>query len=96
MMGVSPQAEFSYDLAETFTQAFKNRALERPIIEQSFKDVGIALTPENMQKYISEYGATNYAEAFAELYSDEDVTSKLKKAFDKNLKLMTDALYKRS
>ena len=95
MMGVSPQAEFSYDLAETFTQAFKNRALERPIIEQSFKDVGIALTPENMQKYISEYGATNYAEAFAELYSDEDATSKLKEAFDKNLKLMTNALYQR-
>lgn len=95
MMGVSPQAEFSYDLAETFTQAFKNRALERPIIEQSFKDVGIALTPENMQKYISEYGATNYAEAFAELYSDEGATSKLKEAFDKNLKLMTNALYQR-
>lgn len=50
-------------------------------------------------KYVSEYPAsckvlgTQYGEAFAELYSDEDTTRPVKKIFDKVLNEKLEEIY---
>lgn len=93
LLGINPKTEYTYDQVKTFISAYKTRAFETPIINQTFEEAGIDLTPANLKKYISKYGATNNAEAFAELYSNENANDKMKKLFDKNLKLMTSTIY---
>lgn len=95
LLGLDPKKEYTYDEASTFASSFKANAFETPIIKQTFDEAGLDLTKENLEKYISRYGATNNAEAFAELYSNEDTSNKLKKIFDKALGLMSKTIYRK-
>lgn len=67
-----------------FVKHSKSGAFEKKMLKTAFKQSKIEMNDANIAKYISYYGKTNYKEAFAEAYSNEDssnpITANLKKA----------------
>lgn len=89
-----------------WNNTFAGHQFAKDVVEQSLKDVGIDMTKvirterkqvigEAIAKYPASYNdfPTQYGEAFAELYSDEDINRPIKKAFDKVLKQKMNELY---
>lgn len=46
--------------------------IDHEVMLEAFQRANIPLTEENIRKYVSNYGASNYAEAYAEAMSNED------------------------
>ena len=77
-----------YDSRELVKAIGKNR-FAKGILLDTFKNIGVELTEENIEKYISGYGRTQIGEAFAELYSDEsqsEFTKEFRKVLSSRLK----------
>lgn len=74
----------SHDDANGLAKALRKNKLAKEILLETFKNIGVELTEENIEKYISGYGRTQLGEAFAELYSDES-QSEFTKEFRKVL-----------
>ena len=81
-----------YDSRELVKAIGKNR-FAKGILLDTFKEMGVKLTEDNLEKYISGYGRTKLAEAFAELYSDES-QSEFTKEFRKILNLRLKEVFK--
>lgn len=79
----------SHDDAKGLNKALIKNKLAKEILLETFKNIGIKLTEENIEKYISGYGRTQLGEAFAELYSDEsqsEFTKEFRKVLSSRLK----------
>ena len=79
----------SHDDANGLAKALRKNKLAKEILLETFKNIGIKLTEENIEKYISGYGRTQLGEAFAELYSDEsqsEFTKEFRKVLSSRLK----------
>ena len=79
----------SHDDANGLAKALRKNKLAKEILLETFKNIGIKLTEENLEKYISGYGRTQLGEAFAELYSDEsqsEFTKEFRKVLSSRLK----------
>ena len=79
----------SHDDANGLAKALRRNKLAKEILLETFKNIGVELTEENIKKYISEYGRTQLGEAFAELYSDEsqsEFTKEFRKVLSSRLK----------
>ena len=77
-----------YDSRELVKAIGKNR-FAKGILLDTFKEMGVKLTEDNLEKYISGYGRTQLGEAFAELYSDEsqsEFTKEFRKVLSSRLK----------
>lgn len=79
----------SHDDANGLAKALRKNKLAKEILLETFKNIGVELTEENIEKYISGYGRTKIGEAFAELYSDEsqsEFTKEFRKVLSSRLK----------
>lgn len=79
----------SHDDANGLAKALIKNKLAKEILLETFKNIGVELTEENLKKYISGYGRTQIGEAFAELYSDEsqsEFTKEFRKVLSSRLK----------
>ena len=85
----NPIRLLSHDDANGLAKALRKNKLAKEILLETFKNIGVELTEENIEKYISGYGRTKLAEAFAELYSDEsqsEFTKEFRKVLSSRLK----------
>ena len=95
-----------YNFSEFWNNDFYNHKFAEDVINETLNTVGVDLAktprverPEVIGKYISKYPASyqklgsQYAEAFAELYSDEDKSRPVKMAFDEILAKKMKEIY---
>lgn len=93
MFDNEPLRNLSYYEARELAKAIRKNNFAKGVLLDTFKNMGVKLTEDNLEKYISKYGRRSVTEAFAEVYSDES-QSKFTKEFRKVLNLRLKEVFK--